>query len=69
MEWVESSEVSTVPSNWLINDEEGAWSFWPSTKPTCDGDRPIEQLWKSKTDWPKYRVREIGHAGANQILF
>jgi len=69
VEWVESSEVSAVLSKWLINDEEGDWSFWPSTKPTCDGDRPIEQLWKSKTDWSKYRVREIGHAGANQILF
>ena len=31
VEWVASSDVSAVPSNWLFNDKEGAWSFWPST--------------------------------------
>ena len=66
--WLDSSpaEVSAVPSNWLSEDADGKYSYWP---PTSADRGMFKNCTNPKDDWPKFRVRLIGKAGIVLITY
>lgn len=66
VQWLDTIEVSAVPSNWLVTGDAGClWCYWPSK---AGGVNAFKKRAEPNPQWHKYRVQDLGRAGTSYML-